>query len=66
MKRNFHYLILLLALVVLAGCETTKYAFNQTFGDQQEFGKFQSKVKPQGQSDIMLENADGWVKEHLW
>ena len=60
--------ILALALVVLAlsGCETTKYAFDQTFGDQREFGTFQTKVDDEANSDILLANADDWVKKHLW
>ena len=67
MKRNFHYLMLLTALTILTtGCETTKYAFNQTFGDQREFGTFQTKVHQNHDSDLLLANADDWVKEHLW
>ena len=65
MKRNFHCLILLMALTVLTGCETAKYAFDQTFGDQKEFGVFQNHPAPHP-DDIMLANADDWIREHLW
>jgi hypothetical protein len=67
MKSNFHYLIALAVVtVVITGCGTAKYTFNQTFGNQSEFGSFQSKVHQNKDSDILLANADYWVKDHLW
>ncbi|MBF0490757.1 MAG: hypothetical protein HQL15_09130 [Candidatus Omnitrophica bacterium] len=67
MKRNFHYLILATTAILLTGCSTTKYAFDQTFGDQREYGAFQAKLtKPQPNDDLLLARADQWVKQHLW
>lgn len=66
MKRNFHYFILPIALIMLTGCETVKYTFNQSFGDQREFGTFQTKSDENKNSDLLLANADDWVKKHLW
>ena len=62
--------ILVLGLIVmtLTGCETLRYAFNQTFPDQQDEGIFRNKdgsEKPVPQ-DNLLASADTWVKQHLW
>ena len=65
MKQASSYLILLTGIVLLTGCETTKYAYDQTLGDQREVGVFQTKTKDHS-SDLLLANADDWVKEHLW
>lgn len=55
-------------MIALTGCESTKYAFNQTFGDQREHGVFQTKVRePHGPpTGVLLADADHWVKDHLW
>lgn len=68
MKRNFLCLILLGVTLFSTGCESTKYAFNKTFGDQREHGVFQTRVRePHGPATgVLLADADNWVKDHLW
>jgi|GEM_PF-5401029 len=57
-----------LTILVLTGCESTKYSYNEVFGDyrtgQREYGTFQTK-SDQGNSS-WVEAADHWVKNHLW
>jgi hypothetical protein len=68
MKRNFHYAILIAALTVLTGCATAKYTLDQTFGGQREEpGEYKPEVRTQPHHpDLLLANADDWIKKHLW
>jgi len=67
MKRNFHCLIILIGLTLLTGCESAKYAYNQTLGDQREFSDFQTRERDHSyQTGVLLADADNWVKDHLW
>ena len=59
-------LAMVLITMIFTGCETVKYAVDQTFGDQKEYGSFQSKVNEPVPQDNMLALADDWVKKHLW
>ncbi|MEI7998198.1 MAG: lipoprotein [Candidatus Omnitrophota bacterium] len=57
-------LVLVMFVFVLTGCQSAKYAFDQTFGDQTDYGAFQTKT--QHPPDNLLASADGWIKKHLW
>jgi hypothetical protein len=64
MKRNFHYLAGILALFILTGCETGKYAANQTFGDSREFGPGSRDTQPVPDNSLAV--ADDWVRRNMW
>ena len=52
--------------VSLTGCSTLKYTADQVFGDQREYGTFQTKENQKPQDDLLIAQADQWVKNHLW
>ena len=60
--------ILALGLLVisLTGCASMKYSFNQVFGDQREFGKFQTSDYRDHSNDSLVAQGDRWVRNHLW
>lgn len=66
MKRNFLFLIMFLATVGLTGCETAKYAFDQTMSEQREFGPNSRETQKVDHSDIALASADDWVRRNMW
>ena len=61
-------LLALAAIVlVLTGCESTKYVHQEVFGtkeQQREFGTFQDKTVDPNSSAAA--KGDDWVKNHLW
>jgi hypothetical protein len=65
MKNILPSLILLTSLIGLTGCETAKYTLDQTFGQKREFGP-NSMETQNPPSDIMVADADQWVRRNLW
>lgn len=52
--------------ISLTGCSSLKYTVDQVFGDQREYGTFQTKEKQSPPEDILIAQVDQWVKNHLW
>lgn len=59
-------LTLILLMVVLTGCESTKYAVGQVFSESNDSTTMLKEEQMPPGSDSMLASVDNWMKKHLW
>ncbi len=59
-------LILAVTVLTLTGCETAKYAVDQTVNDKSEFSISKTQSSQTASSDSALASVDGWIKRNLW
>ena len=55
-------MLFVFVVLMLSGCETVKYTFDQIINEKSELGYDSEKNK----SDNWLACTDAWIKKNLW